>query len=344
MKKITAVLLSVMLFCCGCATTESSVEPQSEMQSQVHIGICFDTFTVERWSKDRDVFTYTATNLGAKVDVQNANGDINKQREQITHLMDSGVDVLVIVAVDGEKLTDLLEKAHKKGIWIVAYDRMINNAPVDAYLSFDNEKVGKMMADAIVQKNGAGSRVLMIQGPQTDRNVSMVQAGFNEVARKNDMQVVGEFSVDGWRTEHVQEYFSENAEILNNVDAIMCGNDSIAGEVIKILAEKRLAGQIIVVGQDADVEACQHIVEGTQLMTVYKPVELLAQKAAELSYHLATETNPLVDIKDTINNGENEVPYVILTPIAVSKENMDEQIIDSGFHLEEDVYANVVRP
>ena len=182
-----------------------------------------------------------------------------------------------------------------------------------------------------------------MQGPQTDNNVAMVRAGFDEVARNNDIQVAGEFSVEGWRTEHVQEYFSENTEILNNVDAIMCGNDSIAGEVIKILAEKRLAGKISVVGQDADVEACQHIVEGTQLMTVYKPVELLAQKAAELSYHLAIGEAPLADIQDTINNGAYEVPYITLTPIAVDKDNMDEQIIDSGFHLEEDVYANMVR-
>ena len=344
MKKITAVLLSVMLLCCGCKTTETGVEPQSEADPQVYIGICFDTFTVERWSKDRDVFTYTATNLGAKVDVQNANGDSDKQREQIARLIDANVDVLVIVAVDGEKLTDLLEKAHKKGIWIVAYDRMINNAPVDAYLSFDNEQVGRMMADAIAEKNGAKSRVLIVQGPQTDRNVAMVRSGFDEVAQKNDMQIVDEFSVDGWRTEHVQEYFSENPGILNDVNAIMCGNDSIAGEVIKILAEKRLAGQITVVGQDADVEACQHIVEGTQQMTVYKPVELLAQKAAELSYHLAIGTNPLSDIKDTLDNGEKKVPYIALTPIAVNNENMDAQIIESGFHLEEDVYANVVRP
>lgn len=344
MKRVTAVLLSVLLLCCGCTTAENQVEPQSEADRQVQIGICFDTFTVERWLKDRDVFTYTASDLGAKVDVQNANGDVAKQREQIAHFIDADVDVLVIVAVDEEMLTDLVEKAHKKGIWIVAYDRMINNAPVDAYLSFDNEEVGRMMANAIVQANGEGSRVLLMQGPQTDRNVGMVRNGFDEVAKDKNLQIVDEFSVEGWRTEHVQEYFSEHPQILSDVDAIMCGNDSIAGEVIKILAEKRLAGQITVVGQDADVEACQHIVEGTQLMTVYKPVELLAQKAAELSYQLATGESQLTDLGDSIDNDYEKVPYMALTPIAVDKENMDGQIIESGFHLEEDVYANVSRP
>ncbi len=118
----------------------------------------------------------------------------------------------------------------------------------------------------------------------------------------------------------------------------MCGNDSLAGEVIRILSEHRLAGKIRVVGQDAELEACQRIIEGTQLMTVYKPVELLAKHAAEIAVKMATgeETEEFMKVI----NVHYAVPYLYLDPLAVTRENMDATVIDSGFHRREDVYLD----
>ena len=119
----------------------------------------------------------------------------------------------------------------------------------------------------------------------------------------------------------------------------MCGNDNIASKVVSALSEQRLAGLIPVTGQDADLEACQRIVEGTQLMTVYKPVDNLARKAAECAIKLAKHEDLGTD--QTMNNGSFDVPCILLEPIPVTKENMDEVIINSGFHTREDVYLNV---
>ena len=116
-------------------------------------------------------------------------------------------------------------------------------------------------------------------------------------------------------------------------------NDDVATAVVRALSEKRLAGKVGVVGQDADLAACQRIVQGTQIMTVYKPVEKLAQKAAQCAIALASGEE--IEAEDTINDGKFFVPYVALEPISVKKENMDEVIINSGFHLKEDVYMNV---
>ena len=121
----------------------------------------------------------------------------------------------------------------------------------------------------------------------------------------------------------------------------MCGNDDLASKVVHALKEKRLAGDIMVVGQDADLEACQRIVEGTQVMTVYKPVEKMSQKAAQCAVLLAKgEPLPEGDTV-TIENGKYEVPYIGLEPISVDKNNMNDVIIGSGFHLKEDVYLNI---
>ena len=128
-------------------------------------------------------------------------------------------------------------------------------------------------------------------------------------------------------------------DTIGNADAIMCGNDDVATSVIRALAVSQLAGVKPVVGQDADLPACQHVVEGTQLMTVYKPVGKLAEQAAQFAVKLAK--GEAITADNVINDGTNQVPYIAVEPIAVTRENMDSVIIDSGFHSREDVYLNV---
>ena len=339
MKKLTVALLACIVLITGCAGKNQGIQEDTQEKANMTIGICFDTFVVERWLKDRDVFTYTAKELGATVDVQNANGDIQKQREQIQHLIDEDVDALVIVAIDGEQIEDLLDTAKKKGIKIIAYDRMIDSEDIDLCISFDNQEVGRLMANGIYTST-EGKRVLMICGPQSDKNVDMVINGFSEEAKKDGLETADIVYIDGWRAENVDTYFENHPEILNNVDAIMCGNDNLAGEVIQILSENRLAGKIIVTGQDADLEACQRIVEGTQQMTVYKEVEKLAKVAAE-------DTVKLIDGKELqteeMKISDGTIPYISLSTVAVDKNNMDQVIIQSGFHLKEDVFLNIAQ-
>ena len=124
-------------------------------------------------------------------------------------------------------------------------------------------------------------------------------------------------------------------------DGFMCGNDDLASRVVYALSEKRLAGKKMVVGQRADLEACQRIVEGTQLMTVYKPIEQLARKAAESAIELVQNRKLSEENLSEYDDGSNMVPYLKIDPVSVTAENMDEVIINSGFHLREDVYLNV---
>jgi D-xylose transport system substrate-binding protein len=158
---------------------------------------------------------------------------------------------------------------------------------------------------------------------------------------QQDVTILDSFHAEGWRAELAATYIYEHRDIVSEADAIMCGNDNIASQVVPVLAEKQLAGKVLVVGQDADLEACQRIVEGTQLMTVYKPIEKLAQRAAECTVALIQgEALDGADVT-TMDNGSYRIPYVGLTPIPVTEENIDDVIINSGFHLKEDVYLNV---
>ncbi|MBD5545397.1 MAG: sugar ABC transporter substrate-binding protein [Lachnospiraceae bacterium] len=328
-----------MLALTGCSveTLEEDGSEQSE-EEKIRIGMIFDTFVVERWQRDRDVFVSTAMELGAEVNVQNANGDVQEQVAQMEYFIGKKVDVIVVVPIESSALVKSIKKAKEEGIKVISYDRLTIGAGTDLYVSFDNETVGQLMGEAVCSKLERGDKILMICGPNSDNNVSFVERGFRKELKQNGIEVADIYYADEWRAEYGAEYIEQYGDGLHEIQAVMCGNDNLAGQVIRVLAEKRMAGDICVVAQDADLDACQRIVEGTQYMTVYKPVEKLAVQAAEAAVELA-QGKP-VQTTDYIDDGIYRIPYIKLEPIAVTAENMDETIIKSGFHLAEDVYLN----
>lgn len=342
MKKVGCLVLCIVLLLTGCGqSTADEVVTKEADKDKIKIGMSFDSFVIERWQRDRDVFVSTAKELGAEVNVQNANGDAEEQISQIEYFIEKKMDVIVIISIDSNLLKDVVQKAKNAGIKVIAYDRMINGAGVDLYISFDNEMVGTMMADAMIDAGLAGEKVLMLCGPTTDNNVGYVDKGFRKVMDENNVEIADSMNADGWKAELAGSYVYDHMDMVKSVNGIMCGNDSIATQAIRALAEKRMAGKMIVVGQDADLEACQRIVEGTQLMTVYKPVEKLAQAAAQYAIKLANG-DTLANVPTMEDEGK-QIPFIFLEPIAVNKENIDNVIINSGYHLKEDVYLNVLQ-
>lgn len=334
------LVLLVMCLLSGCGGQTQKEEADKQEEDKLQIGFSFDSFLIERWERDRDIFVTMAKELGAEVNVQNANGDVEEQIAQIEYLIEKKMDAILIVSVDSDGLSEVVKKAKDAGIIVIAYDRMIYNADVDLYISFDNEAVGELMGEALVQNGITNGKVLVLSGPTTDNNVSMVNEGFTKKMQENGNEIVDIMYADNWRPEYASEYIYSHPEVLDEIDAIMCGNDSIATQAIRVLAEKRKAGEILVTGQDADLEACQRIVEGTQLMTVYKPVEVQARTAVECTIELI-EGNMPEGINAHVSDGTYIVPGIVLDPVSVTAANMDAVIIDSGFHLREDVYLNV---
>ncbi len=320
----------------------SSSSSNTSDADKIQIGCSFDSFILERWQRDRDVFVSAAAELGAEVNVQNANGSMSEQVAQIDHFVDTQVDVIVIVMVASDENTEDLKaaitRAQKSGIPVITYDRLVLDAQADLYISFDNEEVGRLMAEHMKEHLNSEGTILQICGPLADNNVNQMMNGFSQTLDDSNINISKTYYSEGWQGEkgfsYTNEYLNYNTAPLG----IMCGNDSIAGNAVKALSEHRLAGNICVVGQDADLDACQRIVEGTQCMTVYKPVEQLARRAAELSVDLATGKD--LSITNTINDGTYEIPYECLTPIAVTKENMDE-VITGKFHEAGDIYLNI---
>jgi len=331
------------VFLSGCTATQTGETVTTGTPADdIRIGMSFDSFVIERWQRDRDVFVSTAKEYGAVVNVQSANGDVERQKEQIEYFIELQMDVIVIICIDSSSLSDVVSDARRAGIKVIAYDRLLNDSDVDLYISFDNEEVGRMMALALVGDAMPGTKnVVMLGGSPKDNNVSLLESGFLSVCEEKGISVTGRMHADNWKAELAADYVYENEDIVKDVDGIMCGNDNIAGTVIPVLSQMRLAGAVSVVGQDADLDACQRIVEGTQLMTVYKPVEKLAKRAASCAITLAKGERLEADDVSTINDGTYDVPYIAMEPVSVTRDNINEVIINSGFHLKEDVYLNV---
>lgn len=342
------VCIFAVFLLAGCGKREDAEKESAQEEQQqdgadkIKIGLSFDSFVIERWVRDRDVFVATAKELGAEVNVQNANGDVQEQISQIEYLISKGVDVLVVIAADCEAVSDIMLQAKKQGIKTISYDRLVQNANSDLYMSFDNEAVGTLMAQALINSIPEGGDIFMLQGPEEDNNVELVRNGFEEEIKNSNLEVVYRANCEGWLAEKAADYLRDALEEYPDVKGIMCGNDDIATQVISVLSEKRMAGEVAVVGQDGDLAACQRIVEGTQTMTAFKSVEQLAKIAAKYAVQMA-EGEELERINSSMNDGIADIPFCKLMPIAVNKRNINEIIISGGFHSSEDVYLNVRR-
>lgn len=339
-KGLAIVLISVLLACSLTGCKEKEVETEVTEEKKIQIGMCFDTFVIERWERDRDVFVSTANELGAEVDVQNPNGNVEEQISAIEYFIEKNVDVIVVVPIDCAAITEVINRARSNGIKVIAYDRLVTGVDLDLYISFDNEAVGSLMASSVSEKLIPGDRIVMLCGPETDNNVEQVKDGFIESAKSYGFEIEDCVNLDEWKSELAYQYVSENIDMIkNDVKAILCGNDNLASQVIYALSENRLAGKIVVTGQDADLDACQRIAEGTQYSTVYKPVNLLASQAAHSAVDLALGKGLVYDGK--INNGWADIPYIRLEPTLVTAENMDETVIKDGFHQADEIYINI---
>ena len=306
---------------------------------KVIIGFSLDSLKEPIWKKNKDAFISKATELGAEVRVQQANSDDRIQLSQIDQLIAEGVNVLVVAPHDGEICAEAAEKAHKAGIKLIAYDRLILNSDIDLYISIDNVKVGELQAKELL-KNVKSGNVAYVGGSPTDNNASLFRDGAMRVLKENkDINIVMDKYSTDWKAEEAYNNVMELLKTNSDIKGIVCANDGTASGTIAALDKFSLSGKIPVTGLDSELSACQRILDGKQLMTIYKPATEIASKAAELAVKMAKGES--IETNSKIFNGKVEVPSYFVEPIVVTKENIMDTIIKDEFHSFEDVYKNV---
>ena len=337
-------LLIFILAACGQDTGKNvSGTKEKKVDKAIKIGLSVSDLSLERWQHDRDLFVKKAEELGAEVVVQSADGDEAKQLSQIQNMLSQEIDALVIIPINSDSLTTVVDQAKAEDIPVLAYDRLINNSEIDAYVSFDNIRVGEMQAEYLVKKLPKGKYFLM-GGSPTDNNAKMFREGQMNIIQplvdKGDIEVVGDQWAKNWDANEALKIM-ENALTANKnkIDAVVASNDNTAGGAIQALSGQNLDGKVVISGQDADVTGVQRIAEGTQSMTVYKPIKTIATTSAEVAVKLANGEK--VEAEGSINNGKMDVPFIKLDPIMVDQENIMDTVVKDGFHSYEDVYKNV---
>lgn len=307
--------------------------PAMASKAAPKIGFSIDDLRIERWSRDRDYFVAAAKQLGATVSVQSADANEQRQISQIENLISRGMDAIVIVPFNSKVLTNTVASAKKAGVKVISYDRLILNADVDAYISFDNVRVGAMQAEGVVKVKPKGNYYLL-GGAPTDNNAKLLREGQMQVLQplvdKGDIKIVGSQWVEEWSATRALQIM-ENALTANDnkIDAVVGSNDAVAGGAVQALQAQGLAGKTAVSGQDCDLAAVQRIVAGTQTVTVYKPLKLIASSAAKMAVQLVKGEKPAFNAK--LNNGMKDVDTELLTPISIDKSNVDLLVKDNFF-------------
>lgn len=348
MKKIGIILAIFVIVLLGSIFFLNRLLSQKEAslagKQSLNIGFSMGTIREERWFKDRDLFLQKAQELGATVTVTLSDYNVEQQLLQIDNLISQGVKVIVIIPSDSEKIAPAIEKANQAGVKVIAYDRLIKNSNIDLYISFDNVKVGELEAESVLSVVNKGN-FAYIGGSSTDNNAYLLKEGTMKVIGprivSGDIKLVIDTFTPDWKPAEAYKVIKDYLDSGQTLDGVIAANDGIASGVIQALKENGLAGKIPVSGQDAELSAVQRIVAGTQTSTVYKPISLLAYKAAEIAVAIASGQTP--ETTSFIDNGKIMVPSYLIEPTIANKKNMMGTIVKDGFHTYEEVYKSSVK-
>ncbi len=311
----------------------------SNGEKEVKIGLLFDAFDLERWESDRDYIVERVEEQGGTVVVKVANNDADEQATQALELLDSGVDVLVVIPVDQFAAAEIVEEAHKHNVKVISYDRLIKNCKLDYYVSTDNVEIGSLQASYLTTIRPTGNYAL-IGGAINDNNSQLLYLGQRNVLQplveKGDIKIIYNEFTDHWSEEEGYEHAKKILAGNEKVDAIIAANDAIALGVTKALDEANVE-DVLVAGMDADLPNLRNIVAGKQTCTVYKPYEKLAVTTADLSMKLAREEE-CKNTFQTVSNGAKLVPTVFFNGMIVNRENLKLTVISEGYQTAEEVY------
>ncbi|MBT2508395.1 sugar-binding protein [Streptomyces sp. ISL-98] len=354
---VTTTALALSLSACGQSSEGGSKEKKSAGSSTV--GIAMPTKSSERWIADGNTMVEQFEKLGYKTDLQYGEDDVDQQVSQVENMITKGVDVLVIAAIDGRALSDVLQQAADQDVKVISYDRLILGSPnVGYYASFDNEKVGVLQATYIIEKLGlkdggksskkgpfnielfAGSpddnnTRYFFQGawktlkPYIDKKQLVVRSG------QTKLDQVTTLRWDGGTAQKRMDDLLTKAYGNDDVDAILSPYDGISIGILSALKSDGYGTSAkpypVVTGQDAEVASVKSIIAGQQTQTVYKDTRALAKQTVQMADAVLNNKKPEVNDTKTYNNEKKVVPSFLLDPVSVDKSNYRSVLVDSGY-------------
>jgi D-xylose transport system substrate-binding protein len=336
------VLVAALLF--PSAAPAQSKE-KSRLDEPLRIGLLLDSLKVERWQTDLDAFKKRAEELGAEVLVEAAEGGDDLQFAQAHKLLQAGVKSLVLVPHNTDEAVRIVASAKARNVAVLDYERLIRNSDIDCFVGSNAEAIGELQAASLIKLAPKGNYILL-EGSSTDITASMLRDGQMKVlkplADRGDIKILAEVWATDWMPIQAYAHMEEAIESSKgDIAAVLAASDGLAGGAIQALQEHKLAGKVLVSGQDADLAAIIRILEGTQAMTVYKPVRSEASQAAEAAVSLARGES--LKTASMIPNGYKSVPAIFVAPVVVTKGNIKETVVRDGFQNLETIRRSLPR-
>ena len=345
--RLAALVAAVTLLAAACQTTDDNGGGGggSSGGGDKKIALLLpETKTTRYESQDRPLFEAKVKALCSDCEIIYSNADqkADQQQNQADAALTNGAKVMVLDPVDSASAASIVSKAKAQNVPVISYDRLITGADIDYYISFDNVQVGKLQAQSLVdalKKDGKSGSVVMINGAPTDNNAKLFKQGAHSVLDGSGFKIGKEYDTPDWSPDQAQNEMEQAITGLGKTGfvGVYAANDGTAGGAIAAMKGAGIEpSSRPVTGQDAELAAVQRILSGEQYMTVYKAIKPEAEQAAELAVNLVNGNKAAADglAKDTVNNDQKDVPSIILTPIAVTKETAKETIgkmISDGF-------------
>jgi|GEM_PF-18930 len=366
MKKSIALFLMLTLIF-ALAACGGKAELPTEIALKGKIGISLPSQSVPRWERDGSDMKAQLEEIGYAVDLEFAgDNDIPTQIAQLEEMISGGCDVLVIAAIDGSMLTDVLKGAKEKEIPVIAYDRMIQNTSAHLYYaSYDNSKAGALQVNFILDALGAENaegpfNIEIFSGDLGDSNWPVFYMGGIEVLQpyldagklvvKSGQVERNQNGIEGWSTEKAQKRMKELISSQGygpegeKLDAVWCLNDSIAQGVTQALLDAGYtAGKNfpVITGQDCDSVSVKNILAGTQSMSIYKDTRDLTSRTVTMVDEIMKGGEPEVNDTETFENGlGTKVPAYLCDPVVCTAKNYKELLIESGYYTEDELTGN----
>jgi D-xylose transport system substrate-binding protein len=323
------------------------------------VGLSFSDFATERWKNEETLMRGLLEAKGYKVLSQEANHDVKLQNDQIDNMVAQGANAIIVIAEDGDAAATAVSNAAQKGVLVLAYDRLIKSPDIAAYLSFNNEEVGRQQADGVMKAIDAANwdaaakgkiRLIKLGGSPTDNNAILFRKGQDEELEQyaDKIEIVGDQFVDNWDPANALKIM-ENllTATQNGVDAVVASNDGTALGALQAMRAQQLAGKVPISGQDATADGCNSIAKGELTVTILKDIRNLSPLAVDTidkllnnqtveglnDYTMAELTN------DTTKTGN--VKALFLPVEQVDKSNVFDLCVKNGFQSYDDVYRDV---
>lgn len=337
----TLICLSLIFILAACDRSPAGEdEPLHGTEGMITV-LLPDSISSARWENDdRRYFEQAFAAAGVSYNIVNANGDARLQQTQAEQAITNGAKVLLITNLDSGSASAIIAQAREAGVIVIDYDRLTIEGPgADLYVSFDNVAVGRLMTETlepiINSLPAEPKRIIQLNGSPTDNNATLFREGYYSVAKpyyeSGQWLLVSDQPVPDWDYQQALVVVEQILTATNgDIDAAIVGNDRLANSVIAALKTQGLA-PIPLSGQDATVGSIQNILAGWQTMTVYKPIRFQAEAAVQAAIALLEGQDPASLTDETIFNGQNDIPFIRLMPLAVTAENISQTVIADGF-------------